>query len=384
MAILEAKQNVVKQLQDLRGLNDELNPAFVLQKPLNVSFEDRPIPTLSLGSTDVIVQIMQTGICGSDVHYYNHGSIGKFIVESPMILGHESSGVVAAVGSACKNLHVGDRVALEPGVPCRQCSACKGGKYNMCPSMVFAATPPFDGTLCKYYKIAEDFCYKLPPHISFEEGALIEPLSVAVHICRQASIVPGNSVVVFGAGPVGILCCAVARAFGAKTIVSVDLVQSRLAFAQDFYGATHTHLAGTTTSSVETAAQLINDAHLGDGADVVIEASGAASSVQTGIHVLRSGGRYVQCGMGKYDITFPIGAIIEKELDIKGSFRYGSGDYLLAISLLESRKIDMKRLITGRYKFHDAERAFKDVYSGKPGLVKVVIEGPEGKCVSEF
>jgi D-xylulose reductase len=354
------------------------NPSFVLQTPLKVSIEDRPVPVLSPGSTDVIVQIKETGICGSDVHYYSHGSIGKFIVKSPMVLGHESSGVVVAVGSACKELLVGDRVALEPGVPCRQCSACKGGKYNICNSMAFAATPPFDGTLCKYYKLVEDFCYKLPDHISFEEGALVEPLAVAVHICRQAKIVHGSSVVVFGAGPVGLLCSAVARTFGATTVISVDLLESRLKHAHAFYGATHTRVA-SKLPAVETAAQIILDAGLGDGADVVIDASGAEPSVQTGIHVLRSGGTYVQGGMGKYDISFPIGAIIEKELDVKGSFRYGNGDYSLAISLLNSKSIDLKQLISGRYQFREAEQAFKDVYSAKPGLIKVLIRGPDGK-----
>lgn len=340
-----------------------------------MSFENRPVPTISPESSDVIIQIKQTGICGSDVHYYNHGSIGKFVVTKPMVLGHESSGTVVAVGSGCQTLAVGDAVALEPGVPCRKCTPCKEGIYNMCSEMVFAATPPFDGTLCKYYTLPEDFCYKLPKHVSFEEGALVEPLGVAVHISRQANIVPGSSVVVFGAGPIGLLCCTVARTFGATTIVAVDIMQSRLDLAKESFGATHTVLAGQAPST-ENAARIISEAKLGDGADVAIDASGAEASIQTGIHVLRSGGTYAQGGMGKYDINFPIGAIIEKELNIRGSFRYGSGDYKLAISMLENRQVDLKALITSRYKFEDAEQAFIDVQSRKPGLIKVLIGGP--------
>lgn len=322
----------------------------------------------------MIILIKQTGICGSDVHYYNHGSIGKFVVSNPMVLGHESSGVVVAAGSGCQTLAVGDAVALEPGVPCRKCVACKEGSYNMCAEMAFAATPPLDGTLCKYYKLPEDFCYKLPEHASFEEGALVEPLGVAVHISRQAKITPGSSVVVFGAGPIGLLCCAVARTFGASTIVAVDILQPRLDLAREVYGATHTVLAQAAPGT-ENAERIINEAKLGAGADVVIDASGAEASIQTGIHVLRSGGTYVQGGMGRYDIVFPMGAIIEKELLVKGSFRYGSGDYKLAISMLENRQVDLKSLITARYRFEDAEQAFKDVQSGKSGLIKVLIQG---------
>ena len=281
---------------------------------------------------------------------------------------------MVAVGSACKSLHVGDRVALEPGVPCRQCAHCKEGNYNICADMAFAATPPYDGTLAKYYRLAEDFCYKLPKHVSFEEGALVEPLGVAVHTCRQAKITPGCSVVVFGAGPIGLLCCAVAKTFGARTIVSVDLLQSRLDLAQEAFHATHTFRAHKARAS-ENAARIISKAQLGAGSDIVIDASGAEASIQAGIHVLRSGGTFVQGGMGKYDITFPLGAVIEKEVHVTGSFRYSSGDYTLAISMLEDRLIDLTKLITSRYEFQDAEQAFKDVHSGKPGLIKVLIRG---------
>jgi len=145
------------------------NLSFVLEKANHVKFEDRPIPKLESGD-DCLIEVKYTGICGSDVHYWTHGSIGQFVVKAPMVLGHESAGIVSKIGDNVKGLKVGDKVALEPGVPCRRCPRCKEGKYNLCFDMRFAATPPYDGTLAKYYRVPEDFCYKLPENVSLEEG----------------------------------------------------------------------------------------------------------------------------------------------------------------------------------------------------------------------
>lgn len=287
------------------------------------------------------------------------------------ILGHESSGVVDAVGSSVTNVKPGDRVALEPGIPCRRCVRCKEGHYNLCPHMSFAATPPIDGTLAKYYVIEEDFCYKLPSHVSLEEGALVEPASVAVHIVRQADIKPGHNLVVFGAGPVGLLCCAVAKAFGAGKIIAVDINEDRLEFARKF-AATGTFRASKETPE-ESARRLLSECEIEPGADVIIDASGAEVCIQTAIHALRVGGTYVQGGMGKADISFPVLAMCTKELDVRGSFRYGSGDYQVAVNLIASGQIDARALITGMVAFRDAEQAFKDVKAGKG--IKILIEG---------
>jgi D-xylulose reductase len=319
------------------------------------------------------VNVRYTGICGSDVHYWVHGAIGSFIVKEPMVLGHESSGVIAEVGEKVTSMKVGDRVAMEPGIPCRRCVRCKEGKYNLCFDMRFAATPPIDGTLAKYYVLPEDFCYKLPESVTLEEGALMEPLAVGVHITRQASIKPGDSVVVFGAGPVGLLCCAVAKAYGANKIVSVDINEERLKIAKS-YAATHTVVSRRETAA-ETAERINKDCDLGVGADVAIDASGAEPCIQAGIHVLRTGGTYVQGGMGKSDITFPIGAMGAKELNVKGSFRYQAGDYATALELLTSKRLSVKELITGQVKFKDAEVAFNDVKAAKG--IKILIEGVE-------
>lgn len=301
-----------------------------MEKPNSVKFEDRPIPKLQ-SPYDVLVNVKYTGICGSDVHYWVHGAIGHFIVKDPMVLGHESSGVVSKVGDGVKSLKVGDRVCMEPGVPCRRCIRCKEGKYNLCPDMAFAATPPIDGTLAKYYTLPEDLCYKLSDSMSLEEGALMEPLGVGVHLVRQAAVKPGETVVIFGAGPVGLLCGAVSRAYGAVKVVMVDMNEERLNFAKK-YAATHTVVA-QKEGAQEAAARITEAADLGLGADAIIDATGAEPCIQTAIHAVRAGGTYVQGGMGKSDINFPIMAMCTKELNVKGSFRYGPGDYATAVKV---------------------------------------------------
>ena len=308
------------------------------------------------------------------MHYYTHGSIGAYHLQDPLIMGHEASGVVAQVGSAVKSLSVGDRVAVEPGFPCRRCEACLSGSYNLCDHVVFAASPPHHGTLTGFFVAADDFCYKLPEKVSLQEGALVEPLAVAVHIVRQAGVTPGQSVVVFGAGPVGLLCAAVAKVYGAAEIVSVDVVRSKLDMALDF-AATHVY-ESQSIPSPDNAARLLEATGLDarGGADVVIDASGAESSIQTALHVVRKGGTYVQGGMGKSDINFPIMALCMKEVNVRGSFRYGSGDYRLAVQMVERGLLDVKRLVTGVVRFERAEEAIQKVKGGQ--VIKVLIQGP--------
>lgn len=289
-----------------------------------------------------------------------------------MVLGHESSGIIHSVGSSVKSLKPGDQVAMEPGIPCRRCPRCKEGRYNLCVEMAFAATPPYDGTLAKYYVLPEDFCYKLPENMSLEEGAIVEPASVAVHVCRLGDVQPGATVVIFGAGPVGLLCCAVSRAYGAKRIIAVDINEERLQFALK-YAATDV-FSSRKESAQDSASRMIGELGLGTGADVAIDASGAEICIQTSIHVLRTGGTYVQAGMGKDEITWPIGAMGSKELTVRGSFRYGEGDYRTAVDMIARGKVDAKALITGKVKFEDAEEAFEAVKAAKG--IKTLIEGP--------
>lgn len=298
-------------------------------------------------------------------------------MKDPMVLGHESAGTIVQVGSAVKSLAAGHKVAIEPGYPCRRCDNCLAGRYNLCPDMIFAATPPNDGTLTGFWVAPFDFCYKLPDHVSLQEGALIEPLAVAVHIVKQANITPGASVVVMGAGPVGLLCAAVARSFGASTVVSVDIVQGKLDFSKAM-GATHTYLSARI-SPEENAKALLYQCNLTKGADVVIDASGAEASIQASLHVVKVGGTFVQGGMGKSDITFPIMAMCQKEVTARGSFRYGPGDFKLAIELVSNGSVDVQKLITEVVPFKKANEAFKMAKSGE--AIKMLIAGPNEELI---
>ena len=296
-------------------------------------------------------------------------------IQDPLVIGHEASGTVHEIGTSVTSLKLGDRVAIEPGFPCRRCKSCKAGRYNFCPMMTFAAAPPAShGTLTKFFKMPEDFCYKLPETIGLDEGVLVEPLAVAVHVARLAYIGVGQSVVIFGAGTIGLLCAAVAKTMGAGKIISVDINEERLEFAARF-ASTGTYLPVITQSAEETAQAIKEDYNLGQGADVVLEATGADSCIEAGIHVLRSGGSFVQAGLGKSKIQFPIVALSEKELHMKGSFRYNAGDFDMAMYLLGSGKISLKELITAVEPFERATHAWERTRKG--GGIKTLIQGPQ-------
>ncbi|KAG3152180.1 hypothetical protein PI126_g10638 [Phytophthora idaei] len=296
---------------------------------------------------DVIANVRYTGICGSDVHYCTHGCIGNL-----------------------------SRWATKwPWNPEFRAADAGEGNYNLCPDMAFAATPPYDGTLTKFYCIPEDFCYKLPSNVSMQEGAMLEPTAVAVHFCRLAKVTLGNKVVVFGVGPVGLLTCKVARyVFGATTVVGVDVNEKRLAVAME-RGATHVFQGRPGTTPQESAEQIIAECGLGDGADIVIDASGAESCIQTAVYVARNGDTFTQGGMGKTDIMFPIGIMCGKELRVTGSFRYSAGDYQLALDMVASGSLGVKELISKTVPFEEAKEAFDNVK--RSNGIKWLIEGPK-------
>ncbi|KAG5724994.1 D-xylulose reductase A [Termitomyces sp. T112] len=366
------------------------NLSFVLRAVEDVAYEQRQIPEIS--DDQVLVEVKKTGICGSDVHYLVHGRIGDFIVKNPMVLGHESSGIVAKVGPDVKHLKVGDRVAMEPGATCKRCDVCKSGRYELCPDIIFAATPPYDGTLGRYYRLPADLAFPLPNNVSLEDGAMIEPLAVGVHsVSNLGGFRANQSIVVFGCGPVGLLCMAVAKALGAARIIAVDINPARLEFAKG-YAATDIHLPpsleeGETRSaySRRNAEKMKKDLGIEDrgskSIDLVIDASGAEISIQTALYVAKSGGVVVQVGMGNPNVTIDIGQLMTKELNYKGSFRYGPGSYPLAISLVAQGKIDLKPLVTHRYAFQDAITAFQATRAGKSedgkGVIKAIISGPD-------
>ncbi|CAI4303837.1 AQG_2a_G0006760.mRNA.1.CDS.1 [Saccharomyces cerevisiae] len=357
-------------------MSQNSNPAVVLEKVGDIAIEQRPIPTIK-DPHYVKLAIKATGICGSDIHYYRSGGIGKYILKAPMVLGHESSGQVVEVGDAVTRVKVGDRVAIEPGVPSRYSDETKEGRYNLCPHMAFAATPPIDGTLVKYYLSPEDFLVKLPEGVSYEEGACVEPLSVGVHSNKLAGVRFGTKVVVFGAGPVGLLTGAVARAFGATDVIFVDVFDNKLQRAKDF-GATNTFNSSQfSTDKAQDLADGVQKLLGGNHADVVFECSGADVCIDAAVKTTKIGGTMVQVGMGKNYTNFPIAEVSGKEMKLIGCFRYSFGDYRDAVNLVATGKVNVKPLITHKFKFEDAAKAYDYNIAHGGEVVKTIIFGPE-------
>jgi L-iditol 2-dehydrogenase len=334
------------------------NRAAVLYAPGDLRVEDRAIP--EPGRREVLVEIAAVGVCGSDVHYYEHGRIGSFVVREPMVLGHESSGRVVALGPGASRHAVGDRVALEPGVPCGHCRECRAGRYNLCRDVRFFATPPIDGAFANYVTIHEDFAFALPESVSDEAGALMEPLSVAVWACQKAGVTAGDRVLVTGAGPIGLLAVQTARAFGATQITVTDVNPHRLGVAERT-GA---------TSTINVADAPLEDSGL--EADALIECSGHPGSLKAGIAALRPAGRAVLVGMGPdEDGVVPLALIQSRELWLTGTFRYAN-TYPTAIALAASGRVDLEAIITAQYGLEDAEAALR---AGRedPAAVKVMV-----------
>lgn len=295
------------------------------------------------------------GICGSDVHYLVHGRIADFIVTKPMIIGHEAAGVVHKVGAAVKHLKVGDRVAIEPGVPCRYCDHCRNGKYNLCPDIVFCATPPYDGNLTRYYAHAADFCFKLPDHVSMEEGALMEPLSVGIHACKRAGVTLGTKVLILGAGPIGLSSLIAAQSMGADNITITDLVAERLALAQKEFGATHSVVVRKEATEQELVAEI--HAKMAGAPDVTIDCSGAQATNRLAMLATKAGGCVVLVGCGPIEVTVPLMNACVREVDIRGVFRYVN-DYPAALALVSSGKYNTKKLITHHFDITETAKAF--------------------------
>jgi L-iditol 2-dehydrogenase len=321
------------------------NRAAVLHSAGDLRVEDRPMP--EPGPREVLVEVAAVGVCGSDIHYYEHGRIGSFVVREPMVLGHESSGRVVALGPEASSHAVGDRVALEPGVPCGGCRECRAGRYNLCRDVRFFATPPIDGAFANYVTIHEDFAFALPDSVSDDAGALMEPLSVAVWACQKADVSAGDRVLVTGAGPIGLLAVQTARAFGATEITVTDVNPHRLSVAERT-GATH---------AINVAETPLEDS--GVEADALIECSGHPASLVAGIASLRPAGRAVLVGMGpEEEGTLPLAMIQSRELWLTGTFRYAN-TYPTAIALAANGRVDLEAIITGHYGLDDAEAALR-------------------------
>lgn len=302
----------------------------------------------SLGPAQVRVRIKAVGICGSDVHYVKHMKLGAFEVKKPMVIGHESSGVIEEVGAEVQHLAVGDRVALEPGVPCWKCSYCKQGLYNLCPDMEFFATPPVHGSLADQVVHPANLCFKLPDNVSLEEGAMCEPLSVGVHACRRAQVGPETSLLIVGGGPIGLMMLLVARAFGSPRILLADTHQERLQCALAL-GADETVLLSKDPGDAEREMVAMRT-KMGRAIDVACDCVGTTKSLAQCLDVTRAAGRVCVVGMRESHMTLPITEAVSREVDLVGVFRYRN-TYPMCLDLISSGRVDVKPLITHRYKF---------------------------------
>ncbi|MCA9834412.1 MAG: NAD(P)-dependent alcohol dehydrogenase [Thermomicrobiales bacterium] len=330
-----------------------------------MQWEDRPAPTP--GPRDVLVRVEKVGICGSDLHYFESGRIGDFVVEPPFVLGHEAAGTIIEIGSEVTNLAVGDRVAMEPNITCGECEFCRSGQYNLCPDVEFFATPPIDGTFQEYVTHPALLCFKLPDGMSTMEGALIEPLAVGFHAATMGGARLGQTALVFGCGCIGLVSMMALKALGATTVYMVDVMDARLRKAQDL-DATAV-LNGMTQDVIAEVTSLTH----GRGVDIVIETSGTDIAMNQAINLTRKGGTIVPVGYSKSGmITLPMSVAINKELRFQTVFRYRH-NYPLAIAAVAGGRVNLRGIVTHEYSFDDIQRAMDESIADKATVVKAVM-----------
>ncbi|MCQ8278484.1 NAD(P)-dependent alcohol dehydrogenase [Acetobacteraceae bacterium KSS8] len=335
------------------NIPNRMRAAVLMEKGV-VRMEDRPVPTPA--ADEVLVKVASVGVCGSDVHYYREGRIGDFVVEQPLVLGHEVSGRIVAVGADVSPSRLGQRVSIEPQRPCRRCAQCLSGRYNLCPKMEFYATPPIDGAFQDYVAIQDMFAHAVPDTVSNDAAALFEPLSVGIWSCRKAAIAPGARVLIAGAGPIGVMTAQCARAFGAAEVIITDLMPARRDTALRF-GAT---LAiDPSRDSVETL-----------GVDAFIDCSGAAPAVRSGIRAVRGGGHAVLVGMGADEIPLPVTVIQVREITLTGTFRYAD-TWPAAVHLAASGAVDLDGMITSTFDLEHTKEALEATHD--PAQLKPVV-----------
>ncbi|KAF2149733.1 GroES-like protein [Myriangium duriaei CBS 260.36] len=351
------------------------------RKPENVSVNTNPSHDLYLvheqvpssGPKECLIHVRATGICGSDVHFWKHGRIGDMVVCGQNGLGHESAGVVIQVGKEVTRFKPGDRVALECGVPCSKptCTFCRTGRYNACPDVVFFSTPPYHGTLRRYHVHPEDWLHPLPDQLNYEEGSLLEPLSVALAGIDRAELRLGDPLVICGAGPIGLVTLLAAHAAGAAPIVITDIDENRLKTAQQLVPRVRPLRVGKEDSDAKELGNRIIRT-LGEEAKLILECTGVESSIHAGIFATRFGGSVFVIGVGKASQTIPFMHLSAKEIDLRFQYRYHD-TYPKAITLVEQGLIDLKPLVTHRFSLDDGLAAFAAASDPSARAVKVQI-----------
>ncbi len=340
--------------------------ALVLERARELRLRDIALPR-TLGPADVRIAIRTVGICGSDLHYYQHGAIGPFVVRDPMVLGHEASGVVLEAGSEVRDLSPGDRVCMEPGIPDWTSRASRLGLYNLDPAVAFWATPPVHGCLTPEVIHPANLTFRLPDTVSFAEGAFVEPLAVGMQAATKARVEPGQIAVVLGAGTIGIMTALAALAAGCARVIVTDVVDEKLAIAARISGIETVNVAR------EDAASRVRALTAGWGADVVFEASGNPRAFEGLCDLAAPGGTVVLIGMPPAPVSFDVVAAQIKELRIETVFRYANV-FPRAVALLASGRIDLKPLVSRTFGFERSIEAFEFAAEAHPDVVKVQIE----------
>lgn len=327
---------------------------LVMPEVGRLHIEHRPDPE-PLGH-QVIIDVRSVGICGSDVAYLEHGRIGHWVVKKPLVLGHEASGVVTAVGPDVSSVSVGNRVAIEPGTPCRRCRECRRGDYHLCLDFVFLATPPHDGALAERIVMDESCANPIPDSMSFDEAALVEPLSVGLWAAERASLRAGDDVLVTGAGPVGVLAGLAARALGAGSVTVVDVVPERLRLAE----------------SLGLSVQEPEDQHGRRDADVLVECSANESALVAGLRRLRPGGRAALVGVPRSELVgLPLAESVPQEISVSLVHRYAH-TWPTGIKLMDSGRVPTEGLVTHHFCLDDGSDAFS-LHQRDKSSVKIMI-----------
>lgn len=327
------------------------------------------IPVPEITPDQVLIRVEYVGICGSDVHYFHDGRCGTFVVgEEPFMLGHECAGTIVEVGSEVKNLVAGDRVCVEPGITCGKCEHCKSGEYNLCSDVKFLATPPIQGCNERYLAFPAELCYKLPDNMSTRVGALIEPLSTCMYSARLSEVTVGDTVVILGAGCIGLLIMMCCKARGASKVIICDLENIRLEKAKEL-GADYT-INSREADVLAEVERLTN----GRGADIVIEAAGNKVTIAQTPFLVRQGGLILLVGMSaEEEITYNFGQIMAKEARIKSQFRFVN-TFPTAIAAVESGLIPLEKIVTHEFSFNDIQKAYETCIYDKSNVVKALVK----------
>lgn len=352
--------------------------AIRLYGPGDFRLDDVPVP--EPGPGQVLLQVLAVGVCGSGVHYFLDGGIGEDKVTEPFVIGHEFSARVAALGPGVSGPPVGTRVAVEPAISCGTCESCQEGHPNLCEKILFCSTPPTEGALREFITHPSDLVFPLPDSINDEEGAVLEPLGIALHAVRLAKLRPGDTIAILGSGPIGLLTLQVALVSGARAAYVTDLVSERLAMARQF-GATATFRANASGYAGDPVAWIMEQTG-GRGVDVAFETAWADETPAQAAEVTRRGGKVIMAGIPRENVAlFPAHHCRRKGLTIK-YVRRMKHTYPRAIAMVQDGLLDVQSLVTHRFPLARAAEAYQLVASYKDGVVKAIIEVGGGQGTS--